>query len=172
METYILLVGYVLLMLITFYSTKKNKIQYLIITCIFLFLSNTGLYLDRLTPKLHASEPNKYEISASYLMNYVSEKSKVYIVSQNTYGEYQYFTKYYANPITVNVLDFNWPLENPDEYYNNIKNELLNYDYIYFASVDDDFINKYGKFFNNDVSFNKIFKIINNNGTIEYEKVN
>jgi hypothetical protein len=49
---------------------------------------------------------------------------------------------------------------------------LLNYDYIYFASVDNDFIKNYNKFFSKKTITNgDLFKINNNNDKIGYRLV-
>ena len=63
-------------------------------------------------------------------------------------GDYQYFTKYYANPIVVNLKDFNLKKENvTDKYKQKIKDKILKYDYLYLAVIDDKFKENYEELF-------------------------
>ena len=171
MSTYVLIVAYSLMMLFIYMSTKKEKLKALVVVLVVLFAINSGKSILRLTPTISRVKENIYETSGNILKQYVEEKSKVFIVAQNSSGDYQYFIKYYANPILVNTSYYIWPNENSTKYYEEVKKEIEKYDYIYIANIDDEFIKNYGYLFK-DIKNQQIYKIIKKNNDIIYEKVN
>ena len=173
MDTFILVFCYILLMIIVNLSNKKAGLRYLFAFFVITLTINSCWRLQDVSPKVHRGLKGGYEECAEILKNYAPDGSKVFIVAQNSSGQYQFYVKYFGSPIIVNLNDFNWPMDkDANDYYESIKDDIASYDYIYLANIDEDFINKYGFIFNNDIKNQQVFKIVKNNDTIVYEKMN
>ena len=78
------------------------------------------------------------------LTNEVSGK-KIFIVAQDSEGDFQFRIKYYVGNIETNLNNYDW--ENNKKYYETIKEYVSNYDYLYLAQINDEFENTFGQYF-------------------------
>lgn len=159
MSTYILIVVLSYIMLLTYLCYKKNVVKYIIYSTIILSLIVPTSKFYNLIPKLNKNSKNIYEENAEIIRKNVKGNKKVFILAQSTSGDYQFFIKYYANPIVTNLNNYNWPNDNTKEYYKSIKKDIIKYDYIYIANVNDNFNTNYKFVFNNDVQNGQLYKI-------------
>lgn len=159
MSTYILIVVLSYIMLLTYLCYKKNVVKYIIYLTIILSLIVPTSKFYNLIPKLNKNSKNIYEENAEIIRKNVKGNKKVFILAQSTSGDYQFFIKYYANPIVTNLNNYNWPNDNTKEYYKSIKKDITKYDYIYIANVNDNFNTNYKFVFNNDVQNGQLYKI-------------
>ncbi len=166
MVTYVLIIIYFAIMFLLYCCYKKNNLSIIIYLTIILFLLTTPKKLTYLTPFIFKEKPTFYETNALILKEQVEDNNKVFIIAEDTQGEYQYFVKYYANPIITNMTEYNWPTDedtNYEKYYNSIKDKIKDYDYLYIATINDKFNEKYHFVFPSDVKEHQLYKIENNN---------
>ena len=135
--------------------------------------------LIKCLPKMKEQEKSYYESLALNVKNKIEDNSEIYIIAQNSVGECQFFIKYYLDTATVNLTDFNLPIyENEDynykEYFDKeIKEKMLQYDYVFLANIDENFIKHYSFIFdNNEIINSNLYKITNSNGDIHLELIN
>lgn len=159
MSTYILIVVLSYIMLLVHLCYKKNVVKYIIYSTIILSLIVPTSKFYNLVPKLNKNSKNVYEENAEIIRKNVKGNKKVFILAQSTSGDYQFFIKYYANPIVTNLNNYNWPNDNTKEYYKSIKKDITKYDYIYIANVNDNFNTNYKFVFNNDIQNGQLYKI-------------
>ena len=166
----------ILVMLFVFIESKKDENNkslrniFLLFLVLFIIQSpNSGVsYFPELTRK----PDSIYKYHADIIKKKTNSKAKIFIIAQNTSGEYQYFTKYYMNARITNLKKYNLPIEkikNYEEYFDKKVNDyMLKYDYLYLASIDNNFINKYSFIFpNNDIKETNLYKIENYNGKVK-----
>ena len=150
MDTYVIFcISLIFMVFIRIYSQnyKNKKIDCLTIVTLLSILLISSSLIDTYKPVFNKSPHSPYQIAASKINKY-TKKGKVYVIAQDSVGDYQYFTKYYANPIVVNLKDFNLKKENvTDKYKQKIKDKILKYDYLYLAVIDDKFKENYEELF-------------------------
>lgn len=171
MSTYILIIFYIFSVLLIYFVYKNKDFKMLIIITAFLFIFSSVGRFDDILPRIRRGYSNMYSENADVIRNKIRGNKKIFIVSQNTSGECQYFTKYYANPIYVNLKNYSWKNSNYEDYYNSIKKSIKKYDYIYFEIIDDDFSKNYEFAFNTKVKQGELYKIIKKYDEIKYELV-
>lgn len=153
MDTYLIFcVSLIIMIFIRIFSIeyKKRKFNLLLLITLIIFIFIDGVHADKYKPVLKHDSINIYERCANVINKYTKDKN-VYIIAQDSVGDFQYIVKYYANPINVNLKYFNLKKENvSDEYRNKIKNKILKYDYLFLARSDDKFKENYGSLFENE----------------------
>ena len=161
-------------MLAIIYSYKQKNIAYILCPMVVVAILISPDKINRSYPALVASEATVYEKNAQIIRNSLKENAKVFIIAQNSLGNYQYFVKYYANPITTNMINYNWPVSddiNPNDYYNSIKENISEYDYLYIASLDDAFTEKYSFVFETAPQEGQLYKIDKDQTSTNYKLV-
>lgn len=147
MATYVLIVFTMFILIFNFILNKiefKKKWLYTIILILFLLgIQNFSNY-KKFIPALKKDEKSIYEKCAEDLKN-KSATGKIYIVAQNSEGQFEYRIKYYADAITTNRNHIEWAHFNEQQ----IKEITNSYDYIYFAQIDEAFIKEYSYLFLN-----------------------
>ena len=162
MSTYVLVVMYFAIMLLIYCCYRENKINNIIYVAIILFLMTAPSKISYLTPNIIKKDKSIYEVNAEIIREHVKDNAKVFIVAEDSSGEYQYYVKYYANPIITNMKNFNWPTDDDTDYYdyyNSIKDKIKNYDYLYIASVNDKFKENYEFVFDGEIKQHQLYKI-------------
>ena len=165
MATYVLIIMYFAIMLLLYCCYKNNKLNIIVYLAITLFILTTPKKLTYLTPFIFKANQTAYETNALILKEQVEDNKKVFIIAEDTQGEYQYFVKYYANPIITNMKDYNWPTDDDTDYrkyYNSIKDKIKDYDYLYIATINDKFNEKYQFVFKTEVKEHQLYKIEKN----------
>lgn len=174
MATYIIICLVVIIYLIGIVvsrSKNKKKELYLFILCGLLFIIQSPNKMVALIPSISSPVENVYSYNANIISNKTKDFDKIYIIAQNTSGEYQFFVKYYCNPRLTNLHYFNLPVDNninPRTYYNdNMLEYMKDFDYLYLALIDDSFIEKYSFMFGNEkIEQYGLYKINFNNENI------
>jgi hypothetical protein len=173
MATYIIICLVVLIYLIgIIISRSKNKEIYLLILCGTLFCIQSPNKMSALIPSITTSQENIFSYNANILSEKTDDFDKIYIIAQNSSGEYQFYIKYYCNPRITNLLYFNLPVDDEidtKKYFNdNMLEYMKDFDYLYLASIDDNFIEKYSFMFEKEkIEQNGLYKIDYNNGNIK-----
>lgn len=162
MSTYVLIILYCVIMLLIYFCMINKNIKPLVYTTIILFLLTNPAKISNMIPALTKNEKQIYEINADIIKKEIKTNSKVFIVAEDSSGEYQFFVKYYANPIITNMKDFNWPTSedtNYKDYYDSIKDKIATYDYLYIANTNNEFIDNYSFVFDNEIKNQQLYKI-------------
>ena len=136
---------------------KKNKNLIIIFMLVAFLSTNVISYLN--------SVPNKQVIisdeivqTGKFLQAKIKDSERVYVIYQNTDGYEFNLLRFQITPIRTNLL-WEWSLGMPysetDYFTYNIskgywEKKLIKerYDYVYFAKVDKQFVDKYGPLFN------------------------
>lgn len=181
MSTYVLIAMCFIYMIIIHYDTLKlkdeKKISILLILFCGLFLIQKPEMLEKCFPKIRRNPPTPYEIHAGIISSQTEEKSKIFVIAQNTLGQYQYSIKHYSGSRLVNLEKFNFKIDkkisNYQEYFNKeYKDTVSKYDYLYLAIIDDEFIDKYGFLFEDkNIQNNDLFQIITDGDQIQLKKI-
>lgn len=174
MPTYILIIFmFIFMIYLYFREEKREKINHLSILLIILFLCLNTETFQKIYPKFTKDEPNGYEYQGNIIRSKVEYGAKVFIVAQNSSGNYQFFLKYYAGPIITNLKYYHWPIQNEKQYgMDEVFEELKQYDYLYLASITDEFISKYYYLFPDGVvEGNKVYKISSFDGNITLDRI-
>lgn len=177
MQSYIF-VGTSIVTMIYYYSIVNNKykIEPIIILLTLLFICQSAGKLSSIFPAINKPSENIYEIYGNYISSNVDDGAKVFILAQNSEKEYNYFVKYYANPIITNMEYYSWDdstITNTKNYFDkNIKKYLSDYDYIFIAKLDDNFSDKYSWLFNGKIENGQLYKIDYNDDILTLKLVN
>ena len=172
MDTFILIMFYLMIMIVFFIYDKTNDYRIPIIVFCVLLLLNKSSNLKNIAPQISLKEPDQYEIAGNYLTDNVLDNSRVFIIAQQSSGSYQYFVKYYAKPIVVNLSDYSLPSE-PDVYYKNyLKTILHGYDYVFIINTDESLNVYYEDIFGNDLKNNLLMKIEKSDKDITLKRIN
>lgn len=172
MDTYIIFcISLIFMIFIRIYSInyKSHKTNNLLLIMIISIIFINNMNIEKYIPALRLYEKNTYEECANIINKYTKDKS-VYIIAQDSVGDFQYIVKYYANPINVNLKNFNLKKDNVSEKYKEkIKSKILKYDYLFLARLDDKFIENYGSIFENenDVKEKCMYEINDNKITLK-----
>ena len=174
------LIGLSLSLMLFFYNdTFKDKegkvLKRLLILTAFLLLVQSPQNIRKLTPKVKKTPENLYEYHAKKISKKTEEDSKIFLIAQNTDGDYQYAIKYYMNPRLTNLSHFSFPkdLENYKDYFEKYLNDyILEFDYLYIVSIDEETKEKYDFLFkDNSLETEKIYKITNNKDKIKLKEI-
>ena len=184
MSTYTLICILYVFSIFNYFNSLKDTKSVHLKTSMLLFailvLLEPQFILLKYIPEIKNNTPTAYENQANIINNNTKENAKIFIISQEpTNGEalkMQYYLQYYINPRQVNFANYYLPTdqENIEQYFNdNIKNYLFEFDYLYLASINNNFTEEYKFLFKNDnISQQQLYKIINNNGILELQLVN
>ena len=162
MDTY-LLIEYISLFIIFMKNNEeKNKfISYLIV------LGSLAIVMPKssfkgIIPKINKTPISEEERIAKRIEEKIGKGKKVYVLSQDTDGFYQFSIKYYANPIITNIYNFSFPLtcekECKDLFDKTTKEYMLKFDYLYVHNTTEEVNDKYDFAFKN-IENEKIYKI-------------
>ena len=135
---------------------------------IILVLINTPSNIRRLVPALRGYT-FEYVTHAEKIKEVVKGNKKVFLLAEETNGEYQYPIKYYANPIITNKEYFELDDNPTKEYKEKLINYMKEYDYLYCIRIKDISRENYKELFNN-IEENTLYKIIYKNNKITLEK--
>lgn len=181
MPTYILICMTLLLMIFTYIDNHKDKktisIKFYSILFVVLFIIQSPSQTVKCIPKLSMNTENYFEILANDIISNTEENSSVYIIAQNTDSYYQFFIKYFMDSYNVNLINYNLPIEDDENYdyygyFNNeIKNYMLEYDFLYLANIDENFIKNYSFMFDDITTVKNLslYKINKDNGNLALE---
>ena len=141
---------------------KSTKIMIIITSALLLIQSPSSI--SKIIPKLTLNQATAFESHAINIKNNVEENSKIFIIAQNSTGDHVFYIKYYMDSLTTNLKHFNLPVDNIDNYESyfndNIKDYMLEFDYLYLAEIDDKFIKNYNFIFeDNLIEPGKLYKI-------------
>ena len=105
-----------------------------------------------------------FEKLANSIKEKTKNKSKIYVIAEDSVGDYQFYIKYYLGDKTTNLVYFDLPvkdIENYEDYYNqNIKEYMLKFDYLFLAKLNKEFKEKYSFLFeNNTIEEGNLYKI-------------
>lgn len=151
------------MIIMTFINTYSSrwKITYIpVIIVLVLLLTISPADIEKFSPALIKAKPTIYEFQANSIKKTVKSK-KVFIISQNSLGQFQFYLKYYANPIIVNLQDYDLNKYPTVDYKNKMKNEIQKYDYLFLASLDGTFFKEYNSWFIGDICIGCLYE---NNG--------
>ena len=181
MSTYVLVGMCFIYMLMIYLETSqkqtKQNISLLIIVFGVLFLIQKPEMLEKCFPKIRRDYPNEYQLHADNIVKKTEEDAKVFVIAQNTLGQYQYPIKYYGDARITNLKDYNWKIdkeiENYEEYFEEkYKEELAEYDYLYLAVIDDKFIENYSFLFeDDDIEEENIYEISKEENELVLKKI-
>lgn len=178
-----ILLPFVLIVVFSLIKHIKNKKIWMIILILLSFCNLNSL----LNPFYNKSDliADHIKYKASIINDNCTINDKIYVIYQNTTGLEFNQIRYLISPIRTELL-WEWSLgEKYSEYdyftysitSDEFKNKLIDekYDYIFFANVDEQFIDKYKeviKIDSIDKLQDKLFKISIENDEITLEKVN
>ncbi len=173
MPTYILIVYSLLLMLFVWIIRSKKKYNYLYILFVVLLVIQSPAILDRLSPINKTKNMTAYQEHADIIKEDTTDNDKVYVIAQNSIGDYQYFIKYYADGIIINTFNYSLETENSQKYFqDNIYEYMKDFDYVYLAIIDEAFIDNYSFLFSKkNIQEKHLYKIINKGDSIKLEIV-
>ncbi|MCI8346521.1 MAG: hypothetical protein HFJ12_01055 [Bacilli bacterium] len=176
LPTYVLICMLFIVMLLIYIDSRDDKKsdslkKYILIFCILILIQKPS-FTTKITPQWKSSDESIFEYHAKKLMKKTKENSKIFLIAQNSTGEFQFFVKYYMNPRIVNRHRFNLPVANVDNYKEyfeqEIKNDMISFDYLYLAQIDDEFREKYQFLFSNSkVENEQLYKIKKNGNNFE-----
>lgn len=175
MPTYVLISIFLIFMIfINMYSNKKNILSKLIILTILLILIQSPSSISKCIPRIIKPKDNGFKGMANIINKNAKKNSKIYIIAQNSSGDYQFYIKYYLDDKTTNLKYYALPIlenDNYEEYFNiNVKDYMYKYDYLYLAKIDDSFKEKYSFIFdNNNIKEGNLYKINKSNIKLIYE---
>lgn len=153
---------------------KNSSLKKTLIILTILLLIQNPIKLKRLIPKVKKTEEHIFQIQADKIKRNTKANTKVFLIAQNTSGEYQFGVKFYLDTQTTNLNSFNLPTSNIDDYekyYNeNIKEYMLEFDYLYLSKLDESFYQKYHFLFNEPIKENNLYKIDNDKLILMEEK--
>ncbi len=180
MPTFILIGMSICLMIFFNYDTVKdkqtNKLKTCLILLFFLLLIQKPTNIKKLIPKVKKTPENLYEYHAKKISSKTENNAKIFLLSQNTEGDYQYAIKYYINPRTTNLSYFSLPTKdilNYEQYFKEyIYDYILEFDYLYIVDIDDKVKEKYDFFLKeNNIEIGKLYKIINDKNEIKLKGI-
>lgn len=177
MDTYMIIALSVIIMLYVWIINQKEKNNsYVWIICSVLFLIQSPKMTTAVYPKLTAPYKDEYAQCADIIKQNVENKAKVFLIAQDSPGDYQFYVKYYANPIITNLDYFHLPVDdktNYKDYYDNgMREYMMDYDYVFIANITDEAIKKYSFIFpNKDVKKYQLYKIIKTKNNFKLELI-
>ena len=151
---------------------EKKSLRILIATMVVLILVQAPDTLSKFYPRILKSGESDFEIHANIIRPQIEENSKLFIIAEDTPGNFQYRIKYHLDGVTTNLEYFNLEtdeskIENFDEYVAGFKNYLKDYDYLYIGNLNDDFNDMYGFLFDeNEVKVTNLYKVNKKDGSL------
>lgn len=145
-------------------NNKKEVIVFGSILLLLLVIQNPKNYV-KVIPAIRESKMSVYKKCANDLINNDVLGKRIFIIAQDSEGEFQYRVKYYTGNIITNQSNFDW--DNDILYYKNIKDYVNEFDYIYLAQINEKFNDTFDEVFD-DIKPYGLYKI--NKG--EYKLLN
>lgn len=182
MATFVIICLESILMLFSYYSSYKDKeLNLYIIILMLLVIIQSPVQFDKLTPKIFnydkmTSRTNMYEEHANIIKEKVKDDSSIYVIAQDSVGQYQFYVKYYLDKNKTNLHYFNLPVGDEvsdyEEYFNDeVKDYMSEFDYLYLANINNSFVEKYSFLFDNEIENRQLYKINKNDNQIKLELV-
>ena len=171
MSTYILIILFTTLLI--FIKNNSNIKLYVVLTVLLVILQTPGRFLD-MYPILNSQPNNVYLYHADNIRKYAKTGDSVFIVAQDSVGDYQFYTKYYLDGVKTNLYYYSFALdEDVEKYYEkNVKSYLKKFDYVYLAKINEKYIEKYSFLFNNNnIQENQMYKVENKKGSLQLKLV-
>lgn len=164
-------------------TEKKNKTGVIVLLLVAFLSTNVISYLNPI-PNKQVIIPNEIIKTGEFLQEKLKENERVYVIYQNTDGYDFNLLRFQISPIRTNLL-WEWSLGKPysetDYFTYNISKETWvkklikeNYDYVYFAKVDDQFMNKYGSLFidkSKEELQNSLYKVKKNKNRVIFKYI-
>lgn len=148
MGTYLIIMVVVEVMILVKMATELSRIKTLAVVAVAMVVLTAPAMPLRLRPIIHNNSEMRYANyirDAETINEATGGEGKVFLVAQNTLG-YFYYLQYFATPNKLNNEFYAWPVGNGDtkNYYNNIiKPEMVKYDYVLFAEINDEYRKDY-----------------------------
>lgn len=168
LPTYVLICMLFIIMIWIYMDSKDDKKStsfknVILIFCILVFIQKPN-FTTKIMPQWKSSDESIFEYHAKKLMEKTKENSRIFLIAQNSTGEFQFFVKYYMNPRVVNRHHYDFPVTNMDDYKEyferEIKEDMLDFDYVYLAQISDEFKEKYQFLFSHSkVKEEQLYKI-------------
>ena len=164
MPTFVLICLSFIFMLFIYINTNKKKINKLVILLTILVLMQSPSSIRKCYPRIIKPKMKGFEKMAKEIESNTKKGTKIYIIAEDSVGDYQFYIKYYLDDKTTNLNYFNLPtkdIDNYEDYYNdNIKDYIHQFDYLYLAKLNDEFKEKYQFLFDNDkIEEGNLYKI-------------
>ena len=169
--------------ILAYLTEKKNKTGVVVLLVVAFLSTNVISYLNPI-PNKQVIIPNEIIKTGEFLQEKLKENERVYVIYQNTDGYDFNLLRFQIAPIRTNLL-WEWSLGKPysetDYFTYNISKETWvkklikeNYDYVYFAKVDDQFMNKYGSLFidkSKEELQNSLYKVKKNKNRVIFKYI-
>lgn len=169
--------------ILAYLTEKKNKTGVIVLLLVAFLSTNVISYLNPI-PNKQVIIPNEIIKTGEFLQEKLKENERVYVIYQNTDGYDFNLLRFQISPIRTNLL-WEWSLGKPysetDYFTYNISKETWvkklikeNYDYVYFAKVDDQFMNKYGSLFidkSKEELQNSLYKVKKNKNRVIFKYI-
>ena len=177
MSTYILLILYLATLIFISNENIEKSTKKFILLFLLVYSISSPNKLYNIRPSLYKHQINFYEENAEIIKKYAKDYDKIFIIAQDTVGDYQYYLKYYVGAVTTNLHNFSFNTGediNYKEYFEeNYLKDIEKFDYLYLARITDDFIEKYGFIFEDEnIKERNIYKIEKENNNIILKKLN
>lgn len=133
------------------FINKVSLIKIIILLIIMVYLQDTA-QLSKMIPKVKPTPKHIFEIKAEDIKRRTKKNSKVFLIAQNTVGEYQYGINFYLDSQSTNTKYYLFPIQGGHykEYYKEIKGYLSKFDYLYISNLDPIFPKFYDFMFEED----------------------
>ena len=169
--------------ILAYLTEKKNKTGVIVLLLVAFLSTNVISYLNPI-PNKQVIIPNEIIKTGEFLQEKLKENERVYVIYQNTDGYDFNLLRFQIAPIRTNLL-WEWSLGKPysetDYFTYNISKETWlqklikeNYNYVYFAKVDDQFMNKYGSLFidkSKEELQNSLYKVKKNKNRVIFKYI-
>lgn len=164
MPTFVLICLSLIFMLFIYNNKTKKDLHKLVMLTAILILIQSPLSINKCYPRIKKSQMSGFEKLANSIKEKTKNKSKIYVIAEDSVGDYQFYIKYYLGDKTTNLVYFDLPvkdIENYEDYYNqNIKEYMLKFDYLFLAKLNKEFKEKYSFLFeNNTIEEGNLYKI-------------
>lgn len=151
-------------------STKEAIFSMWLMLTVLLMTCSGGA---QLIPGVISGEEASYIGETDLIKKNVADDEKVYIVCRGSNGSLATMLSYYCSPIHIDWGSPGEPEHEGDVYSMDYSVEdfyklVREYDYIYFANVDDSFLNKYYQMFDSeqDIENDSFYRIIDEDGKV------
>ena len=170
MPTYVLICLFLIFMIfINIYSSQKGKksmLSKLVLLTLILVLIQSPASIKKCFPRIVKSPENGFKHMAEVIDKNTENGAKIYIIAEDSVGDYQFYIKYYLDDKITNLNYFDLPVEGIDNYEDffdtNVKEYMNEYNYLYLAKLNEGFKEKYSFLFDNNISEGNLYKIGNN----------
>ncbi|MBQ8131611.1 MAG: hypothetical protein IJ193_03890 [Bacilli bacterium] len=148
---------------------KEWKIKEFLVILLFLIIIQRPDPLRQLVPALKGYT-FEYETIGYQIKEQGKENKKVFLLAEESGGEYQYPVKYYANPIITNKEYYEW-VENPtDIHRQELEDYLKEFDYFYIIRIRENTKNTYSNLLES-IEERTLYRIKIKEKKINFEKV-